>query len=199
MLDRFATVVADPVRRARLFFGPRAAGWDERFPDDDDAYRAAVDELVVPPGGTVLDVGCGTGRALPFLAGAATLAIGVDVTPEMLAIARGRVATVAVADGARLPLADGAVDAVFAAGFVTHLADPVAGLTELARVTRPGGRLAIFHPIGRSTLAARHGRRLSADDLLDAANLPGVLSATGWTVDAIDDGPHRYLATATRA
>jgi SAM-dependent methyltransferase len=88
---------------------------------------------------------------------------------------------------------------VFAAGFVTHLDDPSAGLAELRRVTRPGGRLAVFHPIGRATLAARHGHGPGADDLLDPRNLGHALAAAGWRLDELDDGTHRYLALATAA
>jgi ubiquinone/menaquinone biosynthesis C-methylase UbiE len=44
---------------------------------------------------------------------------------------------------------DGSFDAVFAAGLVPNLAEPVAGLAELARVCRGGGLVALFHPIGR--------------------------------------------------
>jgi GMP synthase-like glutamine amidotransferase len=191
LLDRFAALVADPLRRTRSFFGPRAAGWEARFPDDEDAYRLAITELAVT--GRVLDVGCGTGRALPLLGPGA---VGIDATPEMLDVARARTHALVLADGARLPLAARSADGVFAAGFLTHLDDPVAGLVELRRVTRPGGRLAVFHPIGRATLAARHGHGLAPDDLLDPANLPAVLAATGWAVDRIDDGPDRYLALA---
>jgi GMP synthase-like glutamine amidotransferase/SAM-dependent methyltransferase len=191
--ERFAAIVADPVRRSRRFFAARAAAWDERFPDDGPAYAAAAAELELPAGATVLDVGCGTGRALPALAGAgAGLVVGVDVTPEMLEVARTRAATLVVGDAARLPLADGSVDAVFAAGLVTHLADPVAGLRELARVTRPGGRLAVFHPIGRAALAARHGHDPGVDPV------PEALATAGWTLRSLEDGAGRYLAIATR-
>jgi GMP synthase-like glutamine amidotransferase len=191
VLDRWAGLVADSVRRTQAFFGPRAAGWDARFPDDDEAYRAAAAEV---RGGVVLDVGCGTGRALPHLGPAA---VGIDVTPEMLDVARTRSARLALADGHRLPLRDGAVDAVFAAGYVPHLADAVDGLAELRRVTRPGGRLAIFHPIGRAALAARHGHGLRPDDPLDPANVAGALAAAGWTLASVDDGDDRYLVLAT--
>jgi GMP synthase-like glutamine amidotransferase len=193
VLDRWAALVADPVRRTQAFFGRRAAGWDDRFPDDDAAYRGAADALAVGDGDVVLDVGCGTGRALAHLGPAA---VGVDATPEMLAVARGRSRRLALADGAHLPLRDGAVDAVFAAGFVTHLDDPAAGLAELRRVTRRGGRLAIFHPIGRATLAARHGHGLRPDDLLAAGNVERALLAAGWQVEQLDDGAERYLALA---
>jgi GMP synthase-like glutamine amidotransferase/SAM-dependent methyltransferase len=191
LLDRWAALVADPVRRTRAFFGPRAAGWDARFADDDEAYRAAAAALGT---GVILDVGCGTGRALPHLG---ATAIGVDATPEMLGVARTRTTRLALADGARLPLRDGAVDGVFAAGYVTHLDDPSAGLAELRRVTRAGGRLAVFHPIGRAALAARHGRTTSPDDLLAAGNVGPALAAGGWRLDELDDGDARYLALAT--
>jgi len=55
------------IDRTRKFFGPRAAGWETRFPDDGPRYRQAVVELAPPVGGVVADVACGTGRALPEL------------------------------------------------------------------------------------------------------------------------------------
>ena len=192
--------------RTRDFFGPRAAGWEARFRGDGPAYQAAVDALGLAPGGRALDAGCGTGRALPMLraaVGRAGTVVGVDLTPEMLATAAGygRLADAALvmADAARLPLGEGTVDAVLAAGLLPHLAHPGAALRELARVTRPGGRLALFHPVGRAVLAARHGREVRDDDLLSVPTLVPLLLATGWAPEAVDDGAERYLATATRA
>jgi SAM-dependent methyltransferase len=190
----------------RSFFGPRAAGWEDRFPDDGPRYEKAVDALAPAPGGIAVDVGCGTGRALRWLreaVGDAGLVVGVDVTPEMLAEAArrrrgGPTASLLLADAERLPIPSQTVDAVFAAGLLPHLAEPRAGLAELARVCRPGGRLAVFHPIGRATLAARHGRRPSDDDLLAPDRLARLLDDTGWTAAGIDDGPERYLALAVR-
>ena len=63
---------------------------------------------------------------------------------------------------------------------------------------RPGGRLALFHPIGRAALAARHQRALRPDELLDPTVLPDVLAASGWVAERIDDADHRYLALASR-
>ncbi|NIH80627.1 class I SAM-dependent methyltransferase [Amycolatopsis viridis] len=187
----------------RAFFGPRAATWETRFPDDGPRYRAAVAELAPPPGGAVADIACGTGRALPELrdaVGPDGTVVGLDATPEMLqeAAARGRhhLAALVLGDALHLPLATGALDAVFAAGLVTHLADPVAGLRELARVCRPGGRLALFHPVGRAALARRQGRELTAGDLRAEPNIRAALTAAGWHLDAIDDGTERYLVLA---
>jgi len=47
----------------RQFFGPRAAGWDEKFSDDGPVYARAVAELGPLTGAAVLDAGCGTARA----------------------------------------------------------------------------------------------------------------------------------------
>jgi SAM-dependent methyltransferase len=111
---------------------------------------------------------------------------------------RDRVASLLQGDGERLPFRDGSFDALLAAGYVPHLRDADAGLSELARVTKPGGRLAIFHPIGRATLAARHGGKPSEGDVLAASQLIQWLPAAGWRLESIDDGDQRYLALATR-
>ena len=191
----------DPhVDETRSFFTPRAATWDEKFAGDDPAFADAVAALGLEPGDAALDVGCGTGRALPHLraaVGAAGTVAGIDLTPAMVEIAARRGPAV-VGDARRLPVADGVADAVLAAGLINHLPDPDAGLRELARVTRPGGRLALFSPVGRATLAARRGHDLRPDDVRDPANLPGALTATGWKLVVVHDDPDRYLAISRR-
>jgi SAM-dependent methyltransferase len=201
--------LADPERwylaESRAFFGIRAAGWDQRFGDDLPAYAQAVDAAGLRLGDLALDVGCGTGRALPALAdavGPGGRVIGFDLTPDMLAAARaagrGGCGPLVLADARRLPLAPAVADAVFAAGLVQHLPDPAAGLVELARVTRPGGRLVIFHPSGRAALAARHGRTVRPDEPLNEPNLTSLLAATGWALTRYDDPPDHFLALAVR-
>ena len=102
------------------------------------------------------------------------------------------------ADARHLPLPTASVDAVFAAGLVQHLPDPEAGLAELARVSRPGGRLIIFHPSGRAALAARHGRSLRPDEPLAHDQLQRLLQRSGWRLTRYDDPPHRFFALAHR-
>lgn len=218
--------MSDDPTHVREFFGSRAADWDSRFPDDGPAYAAAVSELGLHPGDAVLDAGCGTGRALPPLraaVGPTGTVLGADLTPEMLAeaVRAGRGApgqgaagvgaggvgagagavgagTLLLADVGRLPVRDGALDAVFGAGLISHLADPVADLRELARAVRPGGRLALFHPIGRAALAARHGRQITPDDLRAEPRLRPVLAEYGWRLVSYVDEDARYLALAVR-
>jgi SAM-dependent methyltransferase len=190
----------------RAFFACRAATWDAKFGDDLPRYAAAVAGAGIAEGGVVVDVGCGTGRALRPLrhaTGPAGTVIAIDVTAEMLSHARPAAleasAALVLADARSLPLADASADAVFAAGLINHLPDPEAGLRELARVTRPGGRLVLFHPSGRAALAARHGRRLSPDEPLAQGPLRQATQATGWHLTGYDDAPDRFLAVATRA
>ncbi|WP_046497138.1 class I SAM-dependent methyltransferase [Streptomyces odonnellii] len=191
--------------RVREFFGARAAGWDARFPDDGPAYAAAVADLGLRPGDTVLDAGCGTGRALPPLreaVGPRGTVLGIDLTPEMLeqAVRAGRRAsgTLLLADVGRLPLGSHVLDAVFGAGLIAHLPRPGENLRELARVVRPGGKLALFHPLGRAALAARQGRQISDDDLRAEPRLRPLLAGAGWRLESYADEDSRFLAVAVR-
>ncbi|QEU97863.1 class I SAM-dependent methyltransferase [Streptomyces kanamyceticus] len=195
----------DERTRVQEFFTARAADWDARFPDDGPAYRAAVTELGLRPGSHVLDAGCGTGRALPALreaVGPSGAVLGADLTPAMLEAAkragRDHDGQLLLADVAHLPLRTGSLDAVFGAGLIAHLPDPEENLRELRRVVRPGGLLALFHPIGRAALAARQGRQITPGDLRAEANLSPLLAGSGWDMTTYVDEDARFLALAVR-
>ncbi|MFJ6540354.1 class I SAM-dependent methyltransferase [Streptomyces sp. NPDC091385] len=197
--------MSDDHTHVQEFFGARAAGWDSKFPDDGPAYEAAVADLGLREGDRVLDAGCGTGRALPFLrsaAGSEGTVIGADLTPAMLRAAvdagRDRDAALLLADVVALPLRSESLDAVFAAGLIAHLPEPAENLRELARVVRPGGLLALFHPIGRAALAARQGRELTPADLRAEANLGPLLAGSGWRMTSYVDQDDHFLALAVR-
>lgn len=103
--------------------------------------------------GNVLEVGAGTGlHARWILENTRASYSGIDVSPPMLDIAVGRVApygaraTLSIADAHRLPFDDATFDAAFCTGTLHHLSHPSRGVTELARVVRPGGRVAILEP-----------------------------------------------------
>ncbi|MEU6377199.1 class I SAM-dependent methyltransferase [Streptomyces sp. NPDC046909] len=197
--------MSDDHTHVQEFFGARAAGWDARFPGDGPAYAAAVADLGLREGDRVLDAGCGTGRALPPLraaVGPSGVVLGADLTSAMLQAAvragRDRDGHLLLTDVAALPLRSGSLDAVFGAGLISHLPDPAANLRELARVVRPGGTLALFHPIGRAALAARQGRQITPDDLRAEPNLRPLLAGSGWRMTSYVDEDSRFLALAVK-
>lgn len=197
--------MSDDHTHVQEFFSARAADWDRRFPDDGPAYTAAVAELGLREGDRVLDAGCGTGRALTPLraaVGPSGVVVGADLTPAMLDAAvgagRDRDGRLLLADVTALPLRSRSLDAVFGAGLISHLPEPAENLRELARVVRPGGVLALFHPIGRAALAARQGRQITPDDLRAEPNLRPLLAGSGWRMTSYTDEAARFLALAVR-
>lgn len=130
------------------------------------------------------------------------MVLGADLTPAMLQAAvragRDREGQLLLADVAALPLRPESLDAVFGAGLIAHLPRPEANLRELARVVRPGGTLALFHPIGRAALAARQGRQITPDDLRAEPNLRPLLAGSGWRMTSYADEDARFLALAVR-
>jgi hypothetical protein len=81
---------------------------------------------------------------------------------------------------------------------VSHLPDPAGGLSEFARVTRAGGLLILFHPVGRATLAARPGPTISPPEILSSGPLRRATAAAGWQLLTYDDAADRFLAIAAR-
>jgi demethylmenaquinone methyltransferase/2-methoxy-6-polyprenyl-1,4-benzoquinol methylase len=117
----------------------------------DPRWRRALVDALAPQGGErVLDVATGTGMvAAELLARADCTVVGIDQSPEMLAAARARFAS---RDGDRvrllqgeaeaLPFGDGSFDALSFTYLLRYVDDPPATMRELARVVRPGGRIA---------------------------------------------------------
>ncbi|MFJ9850341.1 methyltransferase domain-containing protein [Streptomyces sp. NPDC101150] len=205
LLGRFAALVAARAEHTatRAFFTRRADAWEERFAYQTPVYEAAVARMRLTPGGLAVDLGCGTGRAMPALrtqVGPAGQVLGCDITPAMLTAAarhgRTRHGHLLAADCTRLPLPRASVHGIFSAGLLDHLADPYAALREWARVTAPHGVLLLFHPAGRAERAARHGRPLNPDDLLAENNLRPALETTGWHLDEYEDASGHFLARA---
>jgi phosphatidylethanolamine/phosphatidyl-N-methylethanolamine N-methyltransferase len=116
------------------------------------AIRATMREVNALPAGDVLEVGVGTGIALPHYKRDHRIT-GFDLSPDMLARAGKRVAernldnVVALLemDAANLTFADGSFDVAVAMFVMTVVPDPHRVLAEMARVVRPGGRVVVVN------------------------------------------------------
>ena len=128
--------------------------------DETPSPIAAVEERALEPwvvrlrARRALDVGCGTGRWT-----ARMHALGLDASPEMLAVAArkpGLHGKLAVASAEALPVASAACDLVICTLTIGHVRDQASAMSEFSRVLEPGGVLIVtdFHPT-----AASHGWR----------------------------------------
>jgi ArsR family transcriptional regulator len=172
---RLAQVRANRAEEAAAYFRANAAQWERirslHVPEND--VEAAIVRLLGRESlDSVLDAGTGTGRMLELLAPHIKRGIGIDVSPEMLAIARDRLASAGIincqvrrGDVYRLPFPDGdaksGFDAVLFHQVLHFLDDPQAALREAARVTRHGGRILIadFAPHNLEFLRTEHAHR----------------------------------------
>lgn len=160
VLDRLAEVrrlLDDPVLaghagvdvvRAPSDLGYRT--WASTYDDQPNGLfeidEAVIDEILdALPAGDALDAACGTGRLTRRLLERGHRVIGVDASPEMLDVARRRMAGVELRRGdlRDLPIADESVDLVVCGLALSHVEDLRPVLSEFTRVLRPGGHLVI--------------------------------------------------------
>jgi demethylmenaquinone methyltransferase/2-methoxy-6-polyprenyl-1,4-benzoquinol methylase len=142
-------------REALELFAPLPRHYDRvasvlSFGQDPRWRRAMVDAVRADPSERVLDVATGTGMvAAELLARADCSVVGIDQSAAMLARARARFAAepssrIELIEGQAesLPFADGSFDALTFTYLLRYVDDPAATVAELARVVRPGGRIA---------------------------------------------------------
>ncbi len=153
--------------------------------------RDVIEAVDARPGQLVLDLAAGTGTSSePFVQRGATV-VPCDFSIGMLRVgkqARPHLPFTA-GDGTRLPFADDTFDAVTISFGLRNIVDPLAGLRELLRVTRPGGRLVVCefsHPTNRPL------RTVYLEYLMKA--LPAIARGVSSSPDA-----YVYLAESIRA
>lgn len=121
-----------------------------------DCKRRSYQSMGIRPGASVLEIGCGNGvdaANLAGLTGPGGRVIGIDVSSTMLDAARARGSGSSIpqpgyllCDAGQLAFPDQTFDAVRADRVIQHTKDPAAVVREMARVTRPSGRIVVFEP-----------------------------------------------------
>lgn len=179
-LERLEAVRRDREQAAQDYFRQNAENWEQvkalYVPEHD--IEGTIRKML--HGANVadhLDIGTGTGRLLGVLSEVAQYAVGIDQSPEMLAVARNFLeregltnCRVQQADMTNLPFETASFDLVTAHQVLHYADDPVAAITEAARVLRPSGHILVadFLPHDIEELRDTHAhRRLGfADDEL---------------------------------
>ena len=134
-----------------------------RRPNEAGGYHALVDDLEVElceryaSGNDILECGCGTGLILERLAKFSRRAVGIDLSPGMLQLARDRGLDAREGSVTELPFADGEFDVTCSFKVLAHVPDIGKALREMARVTKPGGVILaeFYNPMSFRGLAKR--------------------------------------------
>jgi ArsR family transcriptional regulator len=161
---RLAAVRADRAAAATRYFASHAREWDAlrslhvAETEVEAACRRALGEA---PIGRLVDIGTGTGRMIELFAPRADQALGIDRSPEMLRLARAKLAEAGLdavelrqGDMYALPLASNSADTVIIHQVLHYAQNPAAAVAEAGRLLGPGGRLLIvdFAPHDREDL-----------------------------------------------
>ena len=169
--ERLKAVRAARAEAAATYFSANAANWNEirSLYVPEEKVEEAIDRMVGP--GRIadfLDIGTGTGRMLEIFAGRIDRGVGVDMSREMLALARSHleergIANCQVRQGDMYDLAmpEASVDMAVIHQVLHYADEPAMALQEVARVLRPGGRLLIvdFAPHEMEFLREQHAHR----------------------------------------
>lgn len=157
--------------KAQAYFTENASRWGEirsLHIDDREVEKAMVAAFAGRRVRELVDMGTGTGRVLEVLAPYVERGIGIDLSREMLAVARANLETAGLrhcmvrqGDITQLPLAAGSADAVTIHQVLHYAADPAAVVAEGARVLKPGGLLVAvdFAPHDLEVLRDQHAHR----------------------------------------
>lgn len=195
-IARLAAVRADRAAAAEAYFESHATEWDaiRSLHVPESAVEAAIEKMLAGQSvGALVDLGTGTGRILELLGAQAKSAIGIDRSPEMLRLARAKLAAAGMervelrqGDIYALPLTSQSTDTVVLHQVLHYAQQPAAAINEAARLLVPGGRLLIvdFAPHDREELRTQDAHvRLGFDN----AQISGWFEAAGLALGPVKE------------
>ena len=186
----------------RGFFDSLAGSWDADRCADAGKIRDILRAADIVPGVHVLDVACGTGVLFPFyLECGAESVTGVDISPEMIRIARGKVGNSRI----RLVCADveefeeSGFDRIMVFNALPHFPDPERLIRSLAYRLAPGGRLTKAHDRCRAAVNGWHEQPAGSVSMgLCPAEITAQWMGRVLNVDTATDGDDRYIVSGVK-
>jgi SAM-dependent methyltransferase len=145
------TAAAQDKSKEIAFFDAHAASddYDVFTPEANARLIAAFARLSgLPRGARVADLGCGSGIFTELLRRAGYHAVGLDISPKLVALGMSKYPGLVLIEGdaENLPFESESLDGVLLSGLVHHFPDPRRLAAEVARVLKPGGRFVAFDP-----------------------------------------------------
>ena len=180
------------------FFDRLAPDWDEDIVRSEHVLSAILDCGGIRPGIDVLDVACGTGVLFgDYLSRGVASLTGIDLSPEMVRIARAKFPAVTVLCGDVEETGfTQKFDAVMVYNAFPHFPDPGHLVSVLSGLLKPGGRLTIAHGMSRASLIAHHSGRASKVSIeLPEANELAALMEPMLRVDAVISDEEKYIVS----
>lgn len=204
--QRLAGVAQERAAQAQTYFADNAERWDEirsLYTAEAQVEAAILAAAGEGPYEKLVDLGSGTGRMLTLLGSRARSALGLDLSRQMLNIARGQTASAGLShcelrhgDILDTGLASESADLVVVHQVLHYLSDPAAAVAEAARLVAPGGRVLIvdFAPHALEFLRTDHRhRRLGFSD----TEMSQWLTAAGLAAPTVETLPPQSVSGLT--
>jgi ubiquinone/menaquinone biosynthesis C-methylase UbiE len=206
------TIAQDKQKEIAFFDGHAAADvYDVFTPESNVRLITTCMRLArLQHGARIADLGCGSGVFTDLLHSLGYDAVGLDISPKLIALGRAKYPALEFLEGdvEELPFADASLDGVLLSGLVHHLPDPARCAGEVFRVLKPGGSFVAFDPNRMNPFMYLYRDRSSPfycsvgvtenERPVLAGQIAAVFRQTGFKVgtDYISDLSYRYLASS---
>ncbi len=179
------------------FFDSCAPTWDAEMIKSDEIIEDILNRANIRANTRVLDVACGTGVLFPYYTARGADVTGIDISPEMVKIARGNFPDIETlcADAAEISFDEG-FDAVMVYNAFPHFPNPRDAIRALSGHLKPGGVLTVAHGMGRDMINRHHEGKASkvSIGLMAASELAEIFNEF-LDVTTVIDKADRYIVS----